>query len=191
MKSKTTLLQVACIVSLITSIITLCLSIPRSQEFNFDYLGLLVGIQSLIVTILIGWNIYCLVDLKGMRGEQDKMKQDAFLNLQRICAITCHATSDVYYRYLVGEKPNGDDYNLVYYRVSEIYHTSLFGDYKTCEILIDTLLQIFIKPYNSNFRDAQMTHLWNLVTRIKGQEFIPNFDKLTAMLAQMSNKVRV
>lgn len=100
MKSKTTLLQVACIVSLITSIITLCLSIPRSQEFNFDYLGLLVGIQSLIVTILIGWNIYCLVDLKGMRGEQDKMKQDAFLNLQRICAITCHATSDVYYRYL-------------------------------------------------------------------------------------------
>lgn len=72
MKSKTTLLQVACIVSLLTSIITLCLSIPRSQEFNFDYLGLLVGIQSLIVTILIGWNIYCLVDLKGMRGEQDK-----------------------------------------------------------------------------------------------------------------------
>lgn len=192
MNQKSTIaIVIACIVSLVTSTIALCLSIPRSQELNFDYLGLLIGIQSFIVALLLGWNIYCLVDLKGLRGEQDKIKIDHFLNLQRLCAITCHAASDVFYRYLVGGKPNGDDYNLMYYRISEIYHISLIGDNKTCEILITSLLQIFREPHKCNFREAQMTNLWNLITRVKGQESIPNFDKLTAMVAQMSDKVRI
>lgn len=55
MKPKTNVaIVIACSVSLVVSIIALCLTIPRRIELNFDYLGLLVGVQSLIVTILIG-----------------------------------------------------------------------------------------------------------------------------------------
>lgn len=43
MKPKTNVaIVVAYSVSLIISIIALCLSVPRSQELDFDYLGLLV-----------------------------------------------------------------------------------------------------------------------------------------------------
>lgn len=192
MKPKTNVaIVVACSVSLIISIIALCLSVPRSQELDFDYLGLLVGIQSLIVTILIGWNIYCLVDLKGLRKEQEDLKTSSYIQIQRTAAMSCHAVSDVYYRYLVGNKPNGDDYNLIYYRLSEIYHLSIIGDYKFCEAIIQSLLEIFVEPKKANFKDRQMEELLRLAARVKCQELIPNFIKFITMLAQMSDKVRV
>ena len=41
--------------SLILSIISLCNSHPRTD--GLDYIGVIVGILSLLVTILIGWQI--------------------------------------------------------------------------------------------------------------------------------------
>ena len=191
MKSKINITIITCLVSMIFSIIALCLSIPRSQELNFDYLGLLVGIQSLIVTILIGWNIYCLVDLKSLRSEQEILKSDSNVQIQRTFAMSCHAVSDVYYRYLVGDKPNSDSYNLIYYRLSEVYHLSIIGEYKFCEAIIQSLFEIFVEPRKQNFRERQMEELLRLAARVKCQELIPNFTKFITMLAQMSDKVRV
>lgn len=98
-------------------------------------------------------NIYCLVDLRGLRKEQEDMKANSYAQIQRTVAMSCHAVSDVYYRYLVGDKPNGDDYNLIYYRLSEIYHLSIIGDYKFCEAIIQSLLEVFADPRKTNFRD--------------------------------------
>lgn len=43
------------LLSLILSIISLCSSLPRAG--GLDYIGVIVGILSLLVTILIGWQI--------------------------------------------------------------------------------------------------------------------------------------
>lgn len=64
--------QVFLILSVILHVITLTFSIiaisvccPRNVEFSdlgFDYIGVIVGIISLLVAVLIGWNIYTVVD---------------------------------------------------------------------------------------------------------------------------------
>jgi hypothetical protein len=38
-----------------------------------DYIGVIVGILSLLVTVLIGWNIYIALDIKK---EWEKYKKD-------------------------------------------------------------------------------------------------------------------
>ena len=43
------------LLSLVFSIISLCNSLPRAS--GLDYIGVIVGILSLLVTILIGWQI--------------------------------------------------------------------------------------------------------------------------------------
>lgn len=56
------LLYISTIVSLSMSIIALCRQYPSS--LSFDYSGIIVAIFSFLVTILIGWNIWTVIDVK-------------------------------------------------------------------------------------------------------------------------------
>jgi uncharacterized membrane protein len=51
-------------IAIIISIIAICFAAYRTPELQFDYIGVLVGIIALLVTVLIGWNIYTLIDIK-------------------------------------------------------------------------------------------------------------------------------
>ena len=66
--------NVGCILSIlaiILSILAICFSLPRI-ELSFDYLGLITGILGVLVTVLIGWNIYALIDF---RQEKQRLVQ--------------------------------------------------------------------------------------------------------------------
>lgn len=57
-------------VSLIVSVLAVCIAAYRTPALSFDYQGVLVDTLSLLVTVLVGWNIYSLVDLSRIRKEQ-------------------------------------------------------------------------------------------------------------------------
>lgn len=57
--------------AIIFSILAICFSLPRT-ELSFDYLGLITGILGVLVTVLIGWNIYALIDF---RQEKQRLVQ--------------------------------------------------------------------------------------------------------------------
>ncbi len=58
MKSKL-LLYIITIVALVISIISLCVACYRNEaELGFDYLGVIVGILAVLVTVLIGLQLY-------------------------------------------------------------------------------------------------------------------------------------
>lgn len=56
MKSKYVL--IIAVVAFLFSILALCASYPAVESLQFDYLGLLVGILTVLVTTLLGWQIY-------------------------------------------------------------------------------------------------------------------------------------
>ena len=49
----------------------MCLTMPR-REMPIDYLGLITGILGILVTVLIGWNIYMIIDV---RQEKENLKE--------------------------------------------------------------------------------------------------------------------
>ena len=53
------------IISLLLSIISTCVAVWRSPELGFDYQGVITGVLSLLVTVLIGWQIYNYVYVNG------------------------------------------------------------------------------------------------------------------------------
>lgn len=55
-------------VAIVLSIVAICVSLPRT-DISFDYLGLMTGILGVLVTILIGWNIYMIIDFRQERTE--------------------------------------------------------------------------------------------------------------------------
>lgn len=58
-------------ISLISAILSVSCTFPRIVDavgkLGFDYLGFIVGILALLVTVLMGWNIYQLINLKNIK----------------------------------------------------------------------------------------------------------------------------
>lgn len=81
----------------LANIVVVCLSLPAGHEPDFDYLGLIVGSLSILVTVLIGWNIYTLVDfknevkvIKNYREELDEVKNIQRSNSNAITQLRSH-----------------------------------------------------------------------------------------------------
>lgn len=71
------LLIVLVIFNAISCIVLLCVVFPRMvrpYNLGFDYIGVIIAILALLVTLLIGWNIYQLVDFKNKIKEVDKLR---------------------------------------------------------------------------------------------------------------------
>ena len=66
------ILWIFVIFNFVTNIILLVLSYPRSHDnYGFDYMGIIVGILSLLVTLLVAWNIYSALDIKRELNRKD------------------------------------------------------------------------------------------------------------------------
>lgn len=72
------------VVTIILDIIILCRTFPRTvdeQNLSIDYIGIIIGILSLLVTLLIGWQIWKTIEIdkkieKAIQTERDKLKYE-------------------------------------------------------------------------------------------------------------------
>ena len=65
------------IIATIISIIAICVSNPNKPELGFDYQGIIVGILALLVTILLGWQIYSSIFIEKKINSKIKKAIDA------------------------------------------------------------------------------------------------------------------
>ena len=62
------------ILSLIVSGIAIGVSFYRTENLSVDYMGVIVGILSLLVTALLTWNIYTVIDVKSIKEDYKELK---------------------------------------------------------------------------------------------------------------------
>lgn len=70
----------------VVNIIVVCRCNP-SSEITFDYNGIIIGALSLLVTVLIGWNIYSVIDFKknveSLEFKTQEYKKDTEANFEK------------------------------------------------------------------------------------------------------------
>ena len=67
---------IAITLSIIAIVISLTVHYPRTN-LDFDYLGLLVGILALLVTVLIGWDIYKAISIEKTIQEKTEAAESS------------------------------------------------------------------------------------------------------------------
>lgn len=75
------------IAAIICSVVAICVSLPSAPELGIDYIGVIVGILSLLVTMLIGWQIYNSIAIEKKikdEVEQTRNEIDTYFNKQKI-----------------------------------------------------------------------------------------------------------
>ena len=73
---KETITIIISTIAIIFSVIALCFTMYRPPYLQFDYIGAIVGVLSILVTALIGWQFY---NYMSLRSEMEK-KMNEVLN---------------------------------------------------------------------------------------------------------------
>lgn len=58
------------LIAIAMSVTAICLSLPTEKPIGIDYMGVLVGILSILVTILVGWQIWSAISIEKKINER-------------------------------------------------------------------------------------------------------------------------
>lgn len=180
------------IVSLLLSVIAVCVAVWRSPELDFDYQGVLVGVLSLLVTVLVGLNIYTLVDFRkkeSMVDEKIKLITESLSNLNKAelstSATTEHAISFLYYSLMGLKDPLGLEYRYLYHSLISLSKVSQLDDTKTCNEIVKGLLEVIVRPENISMKKINKDRLYRLIYLVKNPDNIEGFGEFMERIARI------
>lgn len=75
--------NISLLYSTILTTICICNIFPRSENLNFDYSGIIVGILSILVTLLMGFNIWNAIDMKNEIDKVKKQFEDFYSSIHK------------------------------------------------------------------------------------------------------------
>ena len=188
-RAERIILYIIIIASLVMSTVTMCHSFPRI--YGIDYIGVIIGILSLLVTILIGWNIYTVIDFN--KKKEELSKNEAVLS-DLILRVNNNTTADsaaleFYFAYLyayllTNNEPLGLGFWYINHTLNAILKYSEIAKYKECNALVEMLLSTITEPPKIKVNKERKEDLLKLVVGIHGRG---NIDKYGEVLSLVSN----
>lgn len=168
----------------ILSIVAVCIAAYRTPELGFDYQGVIVGVLSLLVTVLIGWNIYTLIDIRELRKDVYTEKVKSYIESEKNTTTLCMGLSDFYYSIMVGkEQPENERiYKYIYYRISSILHASRINDFETCRVISEVLFET-IHPESIETSEKNKKCLFDLLSDVNEPRKVPHYAELLSWIS--------
>lgn len=173
---------VSCI-SLLLSVIAVCAAFWRSPDLSFDYQGVIVGVLSLLVTVLIGWNLYTLIDLKGIRKELNQISAGTSLVLEKDMTVLESANWMIYHYLLFQKDPLGLEFRFIYHGVACLMHSSHSGDLETCNVITKGLLECLTDTEKISMKASSKNDILKLISLVKEPDKIKGFLELINKIA--------
>lgn len=133
-------------IAIIVAIIAIIISAPRAYDLSFDYYGVIIGVLSLLVTALLGWNIYALIDFNRARQEVADLRRMYNEIITNNNTLVHHAVGDVFQTMAFNGKIRSYLEFYIYYRVLELFYVSRTGQIPMCNVLCKELIDVMANP---------------------------------------------
>ena len=184
MKNKAVI--VLCAVSIFLSLAALCTSYFRCEPITMDWMGVLVGVLSFLVTVLLGWQIYTLLDIKKLQEEIKRKDEGIYKRSEKNLAETHMALWAFYLTNMTeGDITQNSHYGFIQSGVATIIHFSRYGDYAKADSVASKLIQFLprlkIQELSDEFFD---TCLKSLVSGVENPNMIPKYSELLSALCK-------
>ena len=171
------------------SIISICKQYPKTY-LQFDYNGIIVAIFSLLVAVLVGWNIYQLIDFneknkqlcmleKGVEGELNYIHNKTDYNQAMVYAMISQNSS----AYFSSNEDSFIKYQMIY---KGILALKTFSNFPDCDKEISSLSDTMIKGMDNSstilLDDKYKTDLLVMCGEISNKDKIQKFDKIVEFI---------
>lgn len=153
------------LVALLISIVALCVAVFRTPELGFDYQGVLVGVLSLLVTVLIGWNIYTVLDSKQEIKRMVELVSNVSITADKANAnikTSLFSTLMVFY-----EKTDPYSYEYLHNAMLTITHSIRYGDVETAKRIADKIIKEINNGLGKDFSGIQKSSLAMILTNMQ------------------------
>lgn len=180
--------------SLLISIIAVLISgcVAFQYEVESDNASFTLGVLTALVTILIAWNIFSLVDFNHKKDELSKETETvkqliAFSSSTNAAnsALTDEGLAMIYY-YLITKKPiESLEYNYINHSISAIVHFAIANKEKECNFFIDLLLDTVENPQELKIKPIRIKEMLLHLESMPNKHLYSNYHKLVFMLSQV------
>lgn len=148
--------------SVVGTIVCICCLFYRTDTLGFDYMGVIVGILSLLVAFLLGWQIYSVIDMKKsieeIKSNTNKRQEET---MARAYTSIMNQTS---YK-VEGREEDDDCYNAIANGLFACKHYHLAGNKKECTNLLSIMTNF--KKDNCKLNQKQINNLWVIIGQLK------------------------
>lgn len=195
------LLNILVVFDTILCVVLLCVLCPRFVEYcdrdlGFDYIGVIIGILALLVTLLIGWNIYQLVDLKSKSKDIDKLRTQIERELNYIHNKADYNQAVVYGMMSVNASihfaPNEDDVVKHQMILKGIMALKILANFPDCKIEIEKISEILIKGLKNSehisLSEKMKTDLLLMCGGITNTDKVSCYDEIVELIEKIPNK---
>ena len=173
--------------SLVLSIAALCVALLRCEPFTMDWMGVLVGVLSFLVTILLGWQIYTLIDIRKIQQDVKKNKAEMTLEAHKRLGEAHYA---LWAFYLNSIENREQDRELLLYAcfnsgVAAIHRLSLCEEYQICGLCTKELIGLcrFLQPGGTHQKLIQSQI--QLLLTVENQHKVPGYSELLSALHKL------
>lgn len=143
------------LIAILISIATILLVFSRVRPIGIDYFGSLVGVLAILVTILIGYQIYNSLDIKNKLNEFEKTEDRISVELERLDMDLTRSRlkSTLSAIYLSSTQLKDFDLILTGAHMIDMFMDAIklnikIGDHESANNLIDMVLDRFPRGYN-------------------------------------------
>ena len=136
------------IAAIICSVVAICVSLPSAPELGIDYIGVIVGSLSLLVTMLIGWQIWNVIAIDKKIDGKVKQTSDSLTE-----SINVTKKEMIEYIEKANEKSQTEIMtSLLFIQGDNFLFKSQFEN--ALLRYLDVISDIIEKPYIENYSDA-------------------------------------
>lgn len=176
--------------------VILCFYAPRvinGESLGFDYIGVIVGILSLLVTVLLGWNIFQLMDLKDMRKRDAREKFNLVDFIENEDFIRSHHTAIIYNDIMRGIKRRQEDLKdiieeFLFSAVYGIKYGIKFNDIAKSNKHIQNMIYWLNQYREPTISDSYKSILLSELNKLRNTKGLENIDKLISLVSNFPTK---
>lgn len=170
------------IVSLLLSAISISISVFRAEQIQLDganLLGWLVGILAILVTVLIGWQIFASIEINKKLDEIRHAKEEIAFNQSVLSCSMYGAMADFHYT----RKEELAQY--LKYSLLSIVHASNINDIDLCNSVVKVVIEVCdLKTAELSKFDKEL--IIGLFPKIKNTERIKNLSALISLISRIN-----
>ncbi|MEZ3589611.1 MAG: hypothetical protein K1V84_01055 [Muribaculaceae bacterium] len=170
----------------IIALAALCRSFHTEEPLTMDYMGLLVGILAALCTILIGWQIYTLVDLKRVDEKFKDMEDNQQTEILRTSLQIYESVSALTIQIACGATKDELFPQSVMFELLAIVTCSKLGDFKECQAKIEILVQN--NPHSLSITEYERELYLKALSEMVGIPQIQNYPSLISWVATLKAK---
>lgn len=148
-------------------------------------LSVLVSVLSVLVILLLGWQIYAMIDIKKTKEEVRIEKEKVLYAAEKANILTMTALSDFYYFQIHQNDPLGIEFKYTYYRVSSILSASRINDIETCNVIVSAILKTLKNPEQVVISKESKDSLIRLYLAVENKGSINGYNDMLDLLHRL------